>query len=454
MSALQSPLPRSNLFYQTGAHRPLISTAHGVHIQDINGKQYIDGSSGAMVANIGHGNEYVLAAMRAQMEKATFAYRLHFENEPAENLARLVVTKMPTGLDRVFFVSGGSEAVETAIKFARQHAVASDKSRRWKVISRYPSYHGCTLGALALTGYDPISGPYEPMMRVMPKIPAPTCYLDRDDLSDQERGLRYANMLRDEILRQGPETVLAFIMEPVGGASTGALVAPDSYYSRIREICDEFDMLLIYDEVMTGAGRTGRFLAAEHWNIRPDIVTLSKGFAAGYAPLGAMVADGQLVETVLDNGGFPHGFTYAGNPLACAAGLAVVQEIDRLGLCTNAEKMGDLLKSQLARLMDRYEFIGDVRGKGLLLAFELVSDRNTMTPLPKALNAFDKLVNIAYDRGLIIYSRRTRGGSEGDHFLVCPPLIVTPEHITEILDKLTDSLDELANMLTLPVSAA
>ena len=440
----------SNLFYQTRSRRPMVARAEGIYFWDRDGKRYIDGSSGAMVSNIGHGNPRVLAAMRRQMEEATFAYRLHFENEAAETLARRIAKRMPAHLDRVFFVSGGSEAVESCLKLARQYAIAVGQGSRYKVISRYPSYHGGTLGALALTGYAPMTAPFAPMMREMPKIPAPTCYLDRDSLDWEARGLRYAELLRDEIRRQGPETVLAFIMEPVGGASTGALVAPDSYYARVREICDEYGILLILDEVMSGVGRTGRFLAAEHWNLRPDIVAMSKGFAAGYAPLGAMVADRRLVEPVLDKGGFVHGYTYAGNPLACAAGLAVLEEIENHDLMGNAARMGTLLKSRLAGLVQRFPFIGDVRGLGLLLAFELVADRDSMQPLPKGLNAHSRLVDIAYDKGLIIYSRRTRGGLEGDHFLVCPPMIVDEAQIEEIITLLTDSLAAFATEAGLP----
>ncbi|MGE5766389.1 MAG: aspartate aminotransferase family protein [Bacteroidota bacterium] len=436
--------PPSNLFYQTRGRRPVVAHAEGIYFWDRDGKRYIDGSSGAMVANIGHGNPRVLAAMRRQMDEATFAYRLHFENEAAETLARRIAERTPSGLDRVFFVSGGSEAVESCLKLARQHAVATGQASRWKVISRYPSYHGATLGALAVTGYTPMTAPFAPMMQEMPKVPAPTCYLDRDGLDWEARGLRYAEMLREEIRRQGAETVLAFIMEPVGGASTGALVAPDSYYARIREICDEYGVLLILDEVMSGVGRTGRFLAAEHWNLRPDIVALSKGFAAGYAPLGAMVADRRLVEPVLDKGGFIHGYTYAGNPLACAAGLAVLEEIESQDLMANATLMGAVLKRGLKDFMVRYPFIGDVRGLGLLLAFELVADRETMQPLPPALNAHSRLVEIAYAKGLIIYSRRTRGGLEGDHFLVCPPMIVTEAEVAEILALLDESLAAFA----------
>ncbi|MGD2173343.1 MAG: aminotransferase class III-fold pyridoxal phosphate-dependent enzyme, partial [Gammaproteobacteria bacterium] len=319
-------------------------------------------------------------------------------------------------------------------------------------ISRQPSYHGCTLGALAVTGYTPLSAPFAPMMREMPKIPAPRAYLDGLDAADPATGLHYADMLAAQIEAEGPESVLAFIVEPIGGASTGALVPPRGYLKRIREICDRYGVLLIHDEVMCGGGRTGRFFGAEHWDVAPDLVALSKGFGAGYMPLGAMIAHEDIVEAVLDAGGFAHGFTYAGNPLACAAGLAVIDEIESQGLLLNAGTMGELLESRLRELMQEYPFIGDVRGKGLLLAFELVAERDRLTPLPAGLKAYERLVNLAYERGLIIYSRRTRDGLEGDHFLVCPPMIVTAEQIDEIIDTLRASLDALAAELDLPMA--
>jgi adenosylmethionine-8-amino-7-oxononanoate aminotransferase len=315
------------------------------------------------------------------------------------------------------------------------------------VISRFPSYHGCTLGALAVTGYAPMTAPFDPMMQRMPKIPAPRAYLDGLDPDDPETGRHYADMLEARIQEEGPETVLAFLVEPVGGASTGALVPPAGYMARIREICDRYGVLLIHDEVMSGGGRTGRFFAAEHWGTAPDIAVVSKGFAAGYAPLGAMIAHDRIVDPVLDSGGFIHGFTYAGNPLACAAGLAVIEEIEREGMMENAAHVGDMLKARLKGLMQRFPVIGDVRGQGLLLAFELVADRQTMKPLPRELGAFNRLVDLAYERGLIIYSRRTRGGYEGDHFLVCPPMIATEAHVEEIVEGLTGALEALMDEL-------
>ncbi|MFT7027017.1 MAG: adenosylmethionine-8-amino-7-oxononanoate aminotransferase [Paracoccaceae bacterium] len=344
-------------------------------------------------------------------------------------------------MERVFFVSGGSEAVESAMKLARQWAVAVGQAQRWKVISRFPSYHGCTLGALAITGYTPLTAPFEPMMRPMPKIPAPRAWLDGLDPNAVATGHHYADMLETRIIEEGPETVLAFIVEPVGGASTGALPSPPGYLARVRDICDRHGILLIHDEVMSGGGRTGTFFAAEKDDVIPDIIAVSKGFAAGYAPLGAMIAHDRIVDPVLDMGGFLHGFTYAGNPLACAAGLAVIAEIEEQGLMANAASKGEALKSRLGALMQRYDFIGDVRGEGLLLAFELVSDRETRAPLPKGLNAFTRLVDIAHEEGLIIYSRRSRGGYDGDHFLIAPPMIVTDEDLEEIMSGLTRALD-------------
>ena len=430
----------THLFYQSRLPRPELDRAEGIYMWDTTGKRYIDGSSGAMVSNIGHSNPNVLATMQKQMERGTFGYRLHFQTEASEKLAARAAALAPEGLNKVFFVSGGSEATESAMKLARQYALTCGEAQRYKVISRTPSYHGATLGALAVTGYAPMTAPFDPMMHAMPKIPAPRAYLDGLDPTDPATGHHYAQMLEDKILEEGPQTCLAFMVEPVGGASTGALVPPAGYMKRIREICDQYGVLLIHDEVMSGGGRTGRFFAAEHWDVTPDIICLSKGFGGGYVPLGAVIARDDIVEAVLDNGGFIHGHTYAGNPLACAAGLAVIDEIERENLTENSALMGDKLAENLRSLMQKYTIIGDVRGKGLLAAFELMSDRATKEPLPKGLNAYNRLVDIAYEKGLIIYSRRTRGGLAGDHFLVCPPMITTEAQLGEITDLLDASL--------------
>ena len=437
----------SCLFYQSGHPRPTLDRAEGIHMWDTTGRRFIDGSSGAMVCNIGHSNPAVLAAMRAQMDRSTFGYRLHFVTEASEALAERTAGLVWPGMERVFFVSGGSEAVETAMKLARAHAVATGQPERWKVISRWPSYHGCTLGALAVTGYDSLTDAFAPMMKAMPKVPAPRAWLDGLDPEDPATGAHYAQMLEAEIAAQGPGSVLAFLVEPVGGASTGALVPPAGYMEAVRDICTRHGILLIHDEVMTGGGRTGRFLGGQHWDAPPDILCLSKGFGAGYMPLGAVVARTGIVDAVMTASGFTHGFTYAGNPLACAAGLAVLDEIDRLDLIGNAARVGPPLKARLEALMDRFAFIGDVRGKGLLLALELVADRETRAPLPPAFYAHDRLTEAAYERGLIIYPRRSRGGYSGDHVLIAPPMIVTPEQADEIVGILSDALAQVGRDL-------
>jgi adenosylmethionine-8-amino-7-oxononanoate aminotransferase len=446
---------RSHLFYQTDHPRPVLDRAEGIYMWDTEGNRFIDGSSGAMVCNIGHSNPRVLEAMRRQMEKSTFGYRLHFVTEASEALAEKTARLAWPGMDRVFFVSGGSEAVESALKLARQHAVATGRDSRWKVISRWPSYHGCTLGALAVTGYDALTDPYLPMMRVMPKVPAPRAWLDGLNPDDPATGRHYAEMLEAKITEEGPDTVLAFICEPIGGASTGALVPPAGYMEAVREICTRHGVLLIHDEVMSGGGRTGRFFGGQNWSAAPDIIAVSKGFGAGYVPLGAMVAQGHIVEAVLKEGPFAHGFTYAGNPLACAAGLAVIEEIERQGMMANAAATGALLKAELEGLMDRFPFIGDVRGMGMLLAFEVIADRATKDPFPAGFKAFDRLTEQAYARGLIIYPRRSRGGYSGDHFLIAPPMITTPSQVDEIIAILTEALTAFeaeidANGLTRP----
>lgn len=443
MSALGS---QSHLFYLTGQAKPVLDQARGVYMWDQDGRRYLDGSSGAMVCNIGHGNAHVLDAMRQQMERATFGYRTQFQTESSEALATRLAHLCPGGPDnKVFFVSGGSEATESGMKLARQYAVATGQESRWKVISRAPSYHGCTLGALAVTDYAPLTRPFAPMMQAMPKVPAPRAYLDGLDPDDPATGAHYADMLDALIRREGPETVLAFILEPVGGASTGALVPPRGYMQAVQEICRRHGVLLIMDEVMTGAARTGRFLGGDHWDMEPEITVLSKGLGAGYAPLGAMVARNEIVAPVVAAGGFAHGFTYAGNPLSCAAGLAVLDEIERLDLAGNAARMGPLLTKRLKGLMERHEIIGDVRGMGLLQAFEFMSDRDRKTPLPAGLRAFERFVQIAYEAGLIVYSRRTRSGTEGDHILVAPPLIVTEAQLDEITGMLDASLTRFAH---------
>jgi len=435
------------LFYQTSAATPMVAKAEGIYIWDEAGKKYIDGCSGAIICNIGHADTGVLTAINEQAKSAFFTYRTQFENRPAVELAQKLVDLSTPGLDRVFYVSGGSEAVESAIKLCRSYFCSKGEHGRHLVISRTPSYHGSTLGALALTAYAPLEIPYRPMLKASPKIPAPYCYRCHYQLTYPQCNLACAKALETAINEQGPENVAAFIAEPIGGASTGALVPPEDYFAVIRDICDRYGILLILDEVMTGFGRTGRLFAYEHWNLQPDIIALSKGMASGYYPLGAVMAGNDLVESVLAGGGFPHGHTYAGNPMACAVGLAVLNRIVDDQLAENAAETGRQLLSGLRQLAGHYPIIGEVRGRGLLTALEFVADHKSRAPFANSDQIFNLVTREAFSRGLIIYPRKSINGLAGDHVLIAPPLIISAAQVDEMLERLDDTLAAVTRLL-------
>ncbi len=438
---------RDYLFYQTRKKLPLIQKARGVRMWDDSGREYIDACSGAMVCNIGHGHPRILEAINSQADSTFFAYRLQFESRPALQLAEKLVTHAADHLDRVFFVSGGSEAVETAMKLCRQYFYSRGEGGRHLFISRRPSYHGCTLGALALTGYTPLEAPFRPLMQAYPKIPAPYCYRCPYGGTYPQCGLRCAHALEQTILEQGPQNVAAFVTEPIGGASTGAIVPPDEYFGVIEKTCRRYGIMLILDEVLTGFGRTGRLFACEHWQVRADILAISKGMASGYYPLGAVMTRADIAAQVLSSGGFAHGHTYAGNPMGCAVGLAVFNIIEDEKLVRHAADMGPGLRKGLEALADRHGIIGQVRGKGLLMAIELVTDPDSRKPFAPELAAAERLTDAAYDLGLIIYPRRPINGLAGDHVIIAPPLTVTEAEITEILDRLDEALTRTASAL-------
>jgi len=428
------------LFYQTKKALNLVHRAQGIRIWDKSGKEYIDGCSGAIVCNIGYGNKRIKDAINRQADSSFFAYRLHFDNEPALKLADKLVSHTAPHLNRVFYVSGGSEAVETAMKLCRQYFYNTGEGSRYIFISRSPSYHGCTLGALALTSYAPLEIPFKPLVQSYPKIPAPYCYRCVYNETYPTCALKCAWELEKVIQEQGVQNVAAFIAEPIGGASTGALVPPEEYFDVIQKICREYGIFLILDEVMTGFGRTGKLFGYEHWGIEADIIALSKGMAAGYYPLGAVMTRDSIVDELVTKSGFAHGFTYAGNPMSCAVGLETLNIVIEEDLSTNSARMGSILKSGLEDLAHRHPVIGEVRGKGLLLAIELVEKFNTKEPFPPDLNAGQRLADIAFEEGLIIYPRRPIQGLSGDHVLIAPPLILTREEIDEILARLEGSI--------------
>lgn len=438
---------KNPLFYQTSSVIPFVARAEGIFIWDRGGKEYIDGSSGAIICNIGHGDQAVLEAVNRQARSTFFTYRTQFENQPAVELAQDLVAHSAPHLDRVFYVSGGSEAVESAMKFCRTYHLSRGDEGRYIFISRSPSYHGSTLGALGLTSYAPLEIHYRPMINCSPKIPAPYCYRCHYGLSYPSCSLTCADALETMIREIGPRNVAAFVAEPIGGASTGAVVPPDDYFATIRKICDKYGVLLILDEVMTGFGRTGKLFAYQHWNLDADIVALSKGMASGYFPLGAVMCRGDMVDSVLAAGGFPHGHTYAGNPMACAVGHAVLRRIIGDGLSDNAAAMGDYLLQGLRKLAQSYPIIGEVRGRGLLTALEFVSDRARRTPFADHLQVGSLVTARAFANGLIVYPRRPMNGLDGDHILIAPPLIIEQQQVDDLLDRLAASLAEVSARL-------
>jgi adenosylmethionine-8-amino-7-oxononanoate aminotransferase len=421
--------------------RPRVVRGEGIYYWDDTGRRYIDVSSGPVANNLGSGNKRVLEAMRKQAEACAFAFPGQFESEANENLANLLTKLAGPGLDRAFFVSGGSEASESAIKFCRQWFLAKGQPQRFKVIGREPGYHGGTLGALAITGDEHQHAVFGPMLRAMPKVPTPFTYRLPANHTRDSYARHCAQALDDKIREEGPETVMAFIMEPVGGLATGALVAEDIYFTMIRQICNKHGILLIFDEVMSGAGRTGKFLAADHWpDCRPDLVILAKGIAAGYTPMGCLLAPAHMVKTVADAGGFMNGFTYFANPLSCAIGYAVLSEVVEHGLIEQAAVRGEQLRARLDAIAGRSAIVGDVRGLGLLLAIELSCDRANKTPIPLELLAPVRFQQIAAELGLAVYCRRTSLGAYGDWLMISPPLTVTEAEVDEIAEGLEKAL--------------
>jgi adenosylmethionine-8-amino-7-oxononanoate aminotransferase len=420
---------------------PKVVRGEGVYIWDSTGRRLLDGSSGAISVNVGHAHPRVLEAMRDQMGRIIYAHSMRWDNDPNERLAARLERLSNWNYGAAFFVSGGSEANEAAIKFARQVAVARSQASRFKIISRIPSYHGATTALLGITGDPDYAAAYKPMFVDMPKIDAPLMYRRPAGESEQDVVDRCVRQLEETILREGPETILAFMIEPVGGVSTGALVSPDSYSTRIRELCDRYGVMLIYDEIMSGAGRTGKFLAGHHWpDCRPDIVTLAKGVSGSYAPLGVVLASADMVSDVRRSGGFKHGHTYSANPVSCAASDMVLRVVEEDGLMERARILGALIKSRLEDIKCETGIIGDIRGLGLHMAVEIVADQVTKEPFPAEMRASERIGMICRDHGLLLFSRRTAGGSFGEWLMVCPPLTISEAEIEELMESFTTGL--------------
>ena len=423
----------------------MANSGGGVYLYDESNFRYLDACGGAAVSCLGHSHPAPIKAIQQQVAKLAYVHSGFFTSDVAEKLADKLVEISPGNMNHVWFASGGSEAVESALKLARQYCVDRGEPGRRHFISRRQSFHGNTLGALSVSGNEFRKKPYYPILTPSKQI-AP-CYPFRDkreDETEQEYGLRAANELERKIIEFGPETVIGFIAETVGGATAGVLPPVSGYLQRIREICDQYDILLILDEVMCGMGRTGSYFSCSEYGVVPDIATIAKGLGAGYQPIGAMLCTDAVYTVVKEGSGFfKHGHTYMGHAVACAASLAVLETIENENLLENVKLTGNYLLNNLRTHLGDHPFVGDIRGQGLFVGIEFVFDKETKEPLHPNYNFHKVLKNVAQRNGLLCYpGGGTIDGERGDHVLLAPAYIVNETIVDEIISLLASSIDE------------
>jgi adenosylmethionine-8-amino-7-oxononanoate aminotransferase len=424
---------------------PLAVSGRGIRITDESGKEYIDASGGAAVSCLGHGHPDVVHAMHAQIDKLAYAHTRFFSTPVAEELADHLIAHAPAGISHVYLVSGGSEAVEAALKLARQYFVEIGQPQRKHFIARRQSYHGNTLGALAVGGNEWRRRQFAPLLIDVTHVSP--CYEYRDRRADETPeayGARLAAELEDAIVKLGADNVIAFVAETVGGATSGCLPPVPGYFKRIRELCDRHGILLILDEVMCGMGRTGTLHACEQDGVVPDLMAIAKGLGGGFQPIGGVLVHERIVDA-LDRGSgfFHHGHTYLGHPVACAAALAVQKVIQRDGLLDAVKTHGARLSAQLHARFDGNAHVGDIRGRGLFMAIELVADKPSKRPFDPAQRLNARILTKAMARGVVIYPMGgTLDGRLGDHVLLAPPFIATADDIDEIVRRLGDAVDD------------
>ncbi|CUX80056.1 MAG: Adenosylmethionine-8-amino-7-oxononanoate aminotransferase [Roseibaca calidilacus] len=419
-------------------------SASGISFTDDKGQTYIDASGGAAVSCLGHAHPEVIAALHAQLDKLAYAHTGFFTTDVAEELAAHLIADAPEGLSHVYLLSGGSEAVEAALKMARQYFTETGQPQRRHIIARRQSYHGNTLGALAAGGNEWRRAQFKPLLMEAHHIAPCFAYREQQEgETDSDYAARAAGELETKILELGPDTVAAFIAEPVVGATAGAVTAVGDYFKRIRAICDRYGVLLILDEVMCGMGRTGYRYACEYDGIAPDLLTIAKGLGGGFQPIGATLLSRKIFDAFADGSGFfQHGHTYMGHPMAAAAGLAVQQVIARDNLLANVQAMGATLNAQLQATFGQHAHVGDIRGRGLFQAVELVADRDSKAPFDPARKLHAKIKSEAMARGLMVYPMGgTIDGVRGDHVLLAPPFIVTEADLAEITGRLAEAID-------------
>ena len=435
-------------------HNPLptVARGEGVYLYDTHGKAYLDASGGAAVSCLGHSHEGVRRALHAQIDQVAYAHTSFFTSEPAEALADRLIQRAPGKLDKVYFVSGGSEAMESALKIARQYFVERGEDQRKHFIARRQSYHGNTLGALAVGGNAWRRAPFAPLLIDAHHIDPCYAYRDqRPDETEYEYGQRVANQLEEKLLELGPDSVIAFIAEPVVGATAGAVPAVTGYFKRIREICDTYGVLLILDEVMCGSGRTGTFFAHEQDEVEADIVAIAKGLGAGYQPIGAMLLTQEIHEAISAGSGFfQHGHTYLAHTTAMAGSLAVMNALENEGVLARVKPTGEKLMQRLHQRLGHHPFVGDIRGRGLFIGVELVNDRASKKPFDPSSKLDSRIKRAAMEQGLMCYPMSgTIDGKLGHHILLAPPYIIESAQLDELVDKLAGAIDrETAKVAT------
>ena len=434
-------------FRGTGTSHPTIARAAGIYCFDTTGKRYIDGMGGVGVVSIGHGVAEIRAAALQQMDKVCFAHPFHWQNEAQSRLTAAIAALAPAGLTKVFMCSGGSEATETALKMARQYHRERGQASKYKVIARWHSYHGNTLGALSMSGIVSRRAPFVPLLIDLPHIAACNCYHCPYGRSYPGCGLPCAHELEAAILREGADSIAAFIAEPVVGAAGGGLTAPPEYFGIIRDICTRHDILLIVDEVISGFGRTGRNFGIDHWSVIPDLICTGKGVSSGYTPLGAVIASEQVFDAFAQGSGFVHGFTYGGNPLSCAVGAAVLDYIARHKLVERVAALEPHFFGKAAELA-QLAIVGEVRGKGFLMGVELVADKTTRRPFDAALRIKERVAAAAFARGLVTgVSGGQVDGINGDVITLAPPFVCSADDLDQIIDILKDAILDVQNEL-------
>jgi adenosylmethionine-8-amino-7-oxononanoate aminotransferase len=441
-----SRFPESAVFYRR-LDREYITLVRGegVFLFDSTGKRYLDGSGGAVVVNVGHGRREVAEAIGQQARTVAYAHGTQFTTAALEEACAELVNHLPQGVSKVYLVSGGSEATETAIKLARQYHLACGRPTRYQVVGRWPSYHGNTIAALSASGRASLRRPYQPLLLDFPHVPAPYCYRCPLGQTYPECGVQCAQALETLLKLEGPDSVAAFIAEPIIGASAGAAAPPPEYFPIVRDICDRYQVLLIADEVMTGFGRTGRFFAIQHFGVVPDIMILGKGLTGGYAPAGAVAVRSEIAQALRERfGNFTHGFTFSHNPIVAAACREVLAILGREELVARAVARGNSLLKKL-RSLERFPVVGDIRGLGLLAGIEFVADRESKKPFPRSRRLVEEIVDRAFARGLILYpSTGCADGVDGDLVMVAPPFIIEEKEIDLLVELLAATLSEVA----------